>query len=582
MDLDFKPAGDKALVVECGNAISEEINRRVRRLNWAIDRRKIPGIQEIIPTYRSLLVLYEPELMSPKELTAIIRQCASEAADAAVPEPKMTVIPVAYGGVYGPDLSDVAKINGLTPAEVIKLHTSRDYLIYMLGFTPGFPYLGGMAEEIAVPRLAEPRLRIPAGSVGIAGGQTGVYPVESPGGWRLIGRTPLRLYDPEAAHPVLLRAGDYIRFQAIEAAEYECLAAEKPVEAVAVDNFSAAHPLCEVVHGGLLTTIQDLGRYGYQQFGVPTAGAMDEFAFRIANLLVGNQENASALEVTASGPVLTFRNPTVISVTGGDLMPLLNSGPIPMWESIAVSPDDILSFGGRRSGCRAYLAMAGGVEVPEVMGSRSTYLRGKIGGLAGRKITAGDVLPGRPLAACSTARPGRRLPAAFIPKYGGETTLRAVPGPQADCFPPESLKQFTDGVYRITAESDRMGYRLQGPGLHHKSGADIISDGLPLGAVQVPGHGNPIIMLADRQTTGGYAKIATVIAADLPQLAQMMPGQHVRFRLVSPEEAREIYLGYKAELRQCAVAIDTVNRWNWRLTVAGETYTVTVTETRNE
>lgn len=579
MILRFKPAGDKALVVECGDTISEEVNRRVRMIGWAIQQRNIPEVQEIIPTYRSLLVLYRPELIAPADLAAEINQCASEATGGEMPEPRINVIPVAYGGEYGPDLEYIAKLNGLTPAEVIELHSNRDYLIYMLGFTPGFPYLGGVADKIAAPRLTNPRLRIPAGSVGIAGKQTGIYPVESPGGWRLIGRTPLRLYDQDAARPVLLRAGDYIRFKPIDGGEFTRLAAENQDAAASRKKVSGAYPLCEVMSGGLLTTIQDLGRHGFLQYGVPTAGAMDEFALRIANLLVGNPENTAALEITLSGPTLNFRSPTLASVTGGDLSPQLNGKPVPMWESFTVKPGDILSFSGRRSGCRAYLALAGGIQVPEVMGSRSTYMRGKMGGMEGRALAAGDLLNGQAPVAGSLVKGGRRLPAAFVPNYTDEVILRVIPGPQEDFFPPESLALFSCSIYTMTADSDRMGYRLAGPIIRHKAGADIISDGLPLGAVQVPGHGNPIIMLADRQTTGGYAKIATVISADLPRLAQMLPGQRVRFRLLSPAEARQVYLGFEDEIRRCAAAIIGGRCKEWHLTVDGEVFSVSITET---
>jgi len=575
----FRPAGDRALAVECGNEISEEVNNRVRSLAWAIQQAEIAGVQEIIPTYRSILILYRPEQITAAELTTAVDECAAAVAVSGLPDPQVTVIPVAYGGEYGPDLAYVAEKNGLTPAEVIELHSSRDYLIYMLGFTPGFPYLGGMTEKIAAPRLENPRLRIPAGSVGIAGRQTGVYPVDSPGGWRLIGRTPLRLYEPGAVPPVLLRAGNSVRFRPIDAVEYDRLAAESRLSETTEIPAPVGCPLCDVRSGGLLTTVQDLGRYGYQQYGVPTAGAMDEFSLRIANWLVGNPENAAALEITLSGPVLAFRGPTIVSVSGGDLSPQLNGAPVPMWESFAVQPGDVLSFAGRQNGCRAYLAVAGGFQVPEVMGSRSTYVCGSIGGLAGRALIAGDILTGQPPELCSSAVAGRRLPAAFRPDYGEEVILRVILGPQDDLFTPEGLELFSRSTYTITADSDRMGYRLAGPAVNHKAGADIISDGLPLGAVQVPGHGNPIIMLADRQTTGGYAKIATVSTADLPRLAQMLPGQRIRFQPISPATARQVYLEYLAELGRCAAAINTGRFTDWRLTIDGTVFTVSITET---
>ena len=205
-------AGDSALSIELGDAISPEINRRVRDLLLAIDRCKMPGVIDLLPTYRSILVCYDPLLLTLSELEERLRSLEGEALDASVGVPKVVELPTVYGGVYGPDLDQVASHNELSPQEVIDTHAGTDYLVYMMGFTPGFPYLGGMSERIATPRLETPRTAIPAGSVGIAERQTGVYPVESPGGWRLIGRTPVRLFDAHREPPVVVDAGDYVRF----------------------------------------------------------------------------------------------------------------------------------------------------------------------------------------------------------------------------------------------------------------------------------------------------------------------------------------------------------------------------------
>lgn len=216
----FLPAGDKALVVEFGNEINPQINRRVRNLYLAVRKSRPEGIGELVPTYRSLLVYYDPVKISSRALEEHLRKLETGMADFEIPGPKITLLPVVYGGQYGPDLGDVAEQNKLTQEEVVKIHTQRDYLIYMLGFTPGFPYLGGMSRKIATPRLMVPRTRIEAGSVGIADQQTGVYPIDSPGGWRIIGRTPVKLYDPHSEQPVLLSPGDYLRFEAVEEEDY--------------------------------------------------------------------------------------------------------------------------------------------------------------------------------------------------------------------------------------------------------------------------------------------------------------------------------------------------------------------------
>lgn len=213
-------AGDKSLVVEFGNSISPEINAKIRSMVEALDSEKIGGVNEIIPTYRSILVLYDPLTIEFNELVERLKSIESTLKDGE--EGKVTIIelPTVYGGEYGPDIEFVAKHNNLTEKEVIDLHSSRDYLVYMLGFTPGFSYLGGMSEKIETPRLQTPRTKIPAGSTGIAGKQTGIYPIDSPGGWQLIGRTPVKLYTPLEDPPVLLNAGDYVRFVPVDEKEY--------------------------------------------------------------------------------------------------------------------------------------------------------------------------------------------------------------------------------------------------------------------------------------------------------------------------------------------------------------------------
>ncbi len=303
----------------------------------------------------------------------------------------------------------------------------------------------------------------------------------------------------------------------------------------------------DVLEAGGLTTVQDLGRYGFQRYGVPVSGAMDGFALRVANLLVGNDEGAAGLELTFSGPHLLCLADTVVAMAGGDLQPRLDAGTAPAWEAFPIPAGSVLSFRGRRTGARAYLAVAGGIDVPVVLGSRSTYLRSQFGGLDGRPLRPGDLLAaGREDGAVEA----RRLP-SFTPTYIGSHTVRVVLGPQADAFTRRGVQTLLGSAYTIGADSDRMGYRLEGPAIERSSPADIVSDGTPAGAVQVPGSGLPIILLADRGTTGGYTKIATVISADLPRLAQSGPGDRVFFEAVAVEEAH-------AALRRQAEFLDQV------------------------
>ena len=224
-EIRFLMAGDSALVAEFGNAISPAINARIRAFNIALEQAKLPGILELLPTYRSVMIQYDPMVIGTEALKAKLSAIAKNLDSIAIPPASVVELPVLYGGEMGPDLAFVAEHAGKTPEEVIKIHTSTEYLIYMLGFTPGFTYLGGLDERLNTPRLAQPRVSIPAGSVGIAGSQTGVYPIASPGGWQLIGRTPVRMYDPHRAVPILPKAGQYIHFYPIDQAEYDRIAA---------------------------------------------------------------------------------------------------------------------------------------------------------------------------------------------------------------------------------------------------------------------------------------------------------------------------------------------------------------------
>mgnify|MGYP000356630866 CR=1 FL=1 len=289
-----------------------------------------------------------------------------------------------------------------------------------------------------------------------------------------------------------------------------------------------------VLEPGLYTTVQDRGRYGYQQFGIPISGAMDQFAYRVANLLVGNPEDSAVLEITVLGPRLEVLAEADIAVTGAEMPLMVNDRPAEQWASIRVKPGDVISLKQVRKGCRAYLAVTGGIDVPVVMGSRSTYVGGRIGGYQGRPLSKGDVLargPGNPLGS------PRRLPEDLLPDLATEITLRAIPGPQDDYFD-EGLGIFFDSVFVVSTQADRMGYRLQGPVVPHRKGVpqSIISEPSVPGGVQIPPDGQPIILLLE-QTVGGYTKIATVISTDIDRVAQAKPGDRIKFERVDLETA---------------------------------------------
>jgi biotin-dependent carboxylase-like uncharacterized protein len=298
---------------------------------------------------------------------------------------------------------------------------------------------------------------------------------------------------------------------------------------------------------GLLTTVQDLGRRGYQMQGVPVAGAMDGAALRLGNTLLGNEGiprdvEPAGLEITVLGPsIRVIEGSGCFVVTGAEAGLAKNGAPLPCWTVHRLDPGDFVVFSAPRGGgARSYFCVSGGIDVPLVMGSRSTYTRGKFGGQGGHALKAGDVLvTGEPdilWADCA----GLSCPPALRPRRDPYAPLRVIPGPQDDFFTEEGLGTFYSSEYVITNSADRMGFRLEGPAIAHKKGADIVSDAICLGSVQVPGHGQPIVMLADRQTTGGYTKIATVCAVDVENLAQRLPGQKVRFKKITVEAAVDL------------------------------------------
>jgi biotin-dependent carboxylase-like uncharacterized protein len=304
--------------------------------------------------------------------------------------------------------------------------------------------------------------------------------------------------------------------------------------------------LFHVLKPGAFTIVQDLGRYGYLRYGVPVSGAMDTFSHVTANLLVANHPNDATLEITLLGPELESLAETEIAITGANLSPKINKTNAPMWRTVRIKKGDIISFGTPQNGCRAYLAVRGGINVPEVLGSRSTYTRGGFGGINGRPLRAGDTIYGFNKTKSLSVK--LEMPRELVPEYPKEYVVRAILGPQAESFTKKGIETFFSSVYTITTESDRMGYRLDGPSIEHVDKADIVSDAILPGAVQVPESGKPIIMMRDAQTTGGYTKIAVVTTPDLSLLAQAKPGNTIKFVKTSLAEARSHLIEFHRKL----------------------------------
>ena len=535
----FRTAGDRGVLVEYGEGIDPEVNRKVRIMAMVLDRYPVAGVIAVVPTYRALLIQYDPTLTSLVDLKKTLLDLEDRLSAIEIPSPRTVEIPVCYGGDFGPDIEFVAKAHHLSVDDVIRLHSAPVYPIYMIGFTPGFPFLGGLPEKLHTPRLETPRTHVPEGSVGIANAQTGIYPVASPGGWQLIGRTPLKLFVPEKENPFLYRAGDCIQFRPIVKAAYDTFLTER----------GGLMEVFKVVTPGAYTTVQDAGRFGFQQMGVPVSGALDDFAFQVANFLVGNPRHCAALEITIMGPRLEVMAEVDIAVTGAN-MPISHNGvSVPGWSNLRVQPGDVIDIHQVENGCRAYLAVSGGFDVPTIMGSRSTYVGGRLGGFAGRPLAAADILAADGPVSMYRAW---QLPEKWIPEYPGEILVRAIPGPQ-DQFFDQGLATLFSADYMVTAKADRMGYRLQGPAIDIRADmpSSIVSEPSMPGSIQIPADAQPIILFVE-QTVGGYAKIATVISVDLFRVAQATPGDTIRFESINLEDAHLRYREHQDLLAQIA------------------------------
>lgn len=325
-----------------------------------------------------------------------------------------------------------------------------------------------------------------------------------------------------------------------------------------------------ILRPGLLTSIQDTGRYGFQKYGVIASGAMDTYSLRMANLLVGNEENEATLEITLMGPIISVDQDMLIAVTGADFSPTVDGIPLPEWRPVLIKKGSVIKFGAPKSGCRSYLAVAGGVAVKKIMNSKSTYLRAGIGGFQGRALQKEDRLETgewserslmlfRKLKDMSFHYPFSTTEWFIDTKlfflHSSKSHIRVLPGRQYNQLTEKGKEQFFSESFQVTPQSDRMGFRLIGPKIELREKREMLSEAVSFGTIQLPPNGNPIILLADRQTTGGYPKIAQVISADLSYLAQRKPGEKIQFQLVTLEEAEKLYLEKERTWKKLKTAI---------------------------
>lgn len=331
---------------------------------------------------------------------------------------------------------------------------------------------------------------------------------------------------------------------------------------------------------GLCTQIQDEGRFGYRDIGVAVSGAMDSFAYKISNYLVGNNERVASLEITMVGPEIKFHDTELIAICGANLSPCINGESVDNWTALKVNKGDILSFKGNKCGTRAYISFAGGVDIPKQLGSFSTNIKAGFGGVYGRNIKVNDEINILTNKKNINRYTENKLDRRYIPNYYGNLSVRVLLGPQDDYFNETEINKFFSETYEVSSLCDRMGYRLNGTPLKHCKSANIISDANSIGAIQIPGDGHPIILMNDCGTTGGYPKIGTVIQSDIFKIAQLKTGNKIKFQPIKFNEAIKIYKEYNNftnEIKKALMNKVDDNKY-YNVTINGQLYSVTVKE----
>jgi len=491
----------ETLYVRCGD---------VQGVGRALLAGRPPGVRDVHPVFATIAVTWDPARIDRDDVERWIR--AAEPVPPA--SPRSLRVPVRYDG---PDLPDIAAATGLDVAEVIARHAAPDYEVVSSGALPGQPFLAPNDELLRLPRRPSPRVLLPTRSIAIAMHLTTVYPAAAPGGWNIVGTSLRPFYDPHAAEPFLVAAGDRVRLEPSDIAD------PPPITPVELLPGEPQTPALRVDEPGLLDLVLDGGRFGEAHAGMVESGPADRGAAMLANTLAGNAPGTPLVEMTMHGPQLTVLRPVVIGFAGVGGTLEVDGDPVG-WQTLRLDPGTRLRVRGTSRGARSYLALAGGIESRAFLGSVATDIRG----LIGRALRAGDVL-----GVAAQATPLARYEARPEPRDASRP-IRLLPGPQADpaAFAALCAAEFTVGV------GDRIGVRLDGPEM---PGGEILSESPPLGTLQITPGGHPIILLVDRLRTAGYTKPAVVHPHDLGRVAQLRAGDPVRFA-AAPEPAPVWYL----------------------------------------
>ncbi|WP_445620114.1 5-oxoprolinase/urea amidolyase family protein [Kushneria sp. Sum13] len=492
-----------------------------------LQREPIEGVTTIIPAARTLLMYFTPSRISAAQLARALR--TRPVSGGGHQHSELIEIPVCYNGE---DLDDVARLLDMSTDEVIRRHGEHEYQVAFCGFAPGFAYLSGGAG-FDVPRRDSPRTRIPAGSVALAGTFSGIYPTDSPGGWQLIGTTPLEMWDLHREPAALLQPGMRVRFTESDASPTRA-SASVPADTASSAEKTDAAPCLEIIQPGLQSLFQDLGREGQTGQGVSGAGALDKHALRSANRIVGNPSHSTVIETAQGGLSLRCHRPTIVAVTGAETTVSIRTAEGTRhdgarWQPIELAEGDILTLGATTAGVRCYLALRGGFDVVPVLGSCATDTLAKLGPAP---LKRNDLLHSAngPVTALSLGE----SPEFDLPRGGECITLDIVMGPRSDWFTNEALPLLCEQAWQVTPQSDRVGIRLEGEhSLSRQRTGELPSEGTVTGALQVPASGQPVLFLADHPLTGGYPVIACVAEHHLDLAGQIPSGATIRFNPIT-------------------------------------------------
>lgn len=508
----FLPAGDDALLVQLANL------DEVLALFASLRAQPVPGMGQMIPAAQTLLIGFDPHRISAGQLAADLAPRDLSARSTSTG--REVEIPVDYNGQ---DLDEVAALTGLSRAQVIDRHTGTLWLAAFNGFAPGFCYLTGGDPALNVPRRTSPRTEIPAGSVALAGAFSGVYPQSSPGGWQIIGTTPVPMWDLTRNPPAWLAAGDRVRFvdQAKTTRRWSQPApATLPTRSVAAARW-------DILAAPFPALVQDAGRTGLADQGIAASGAADQGALRALNRLLGNPPGTAALEILGGGLRLRSTAPCTIAVTGAPRQLAVNGAAFPSHQVIALDAGDEVTLAAPESGTYGYLGVRGGFAVDPVLGSAATDTLARIGPAA---LRPGDAL-GLAHAHAAAIQPPITPPS--LPRPGDLVQIDVTMGPRADWFSDAVQAQFLAQDWLVTPQSSRVGKRLDGQPLP-RDARELPSEATPLGAIQIPHSGQPVLFLADHPLTGGYPVMAVVAPHHLDLAAQIPPGARIRFRAAAP------------------------------------------------